>query len=237
MPRRESPLAAAIRTTGRKIDHYKRNALARRLRIMERLHIDLVLDLGANTGQYARGLRRAGYEGAIVSFEPLSSAYQRLARSAAADRRWQAVRMGLGARDHEATLHISGDSRASSLQTMLLRHREAAPYFAAVGAERVPIRKLDTIWDDHVPEGRQVYLKIDTQGHEEQVLRGAAEALTKVRGIQMEMSIQPLYEGEKKLPEMVRFLERRGFRLVSLEYGFCDPETAEMLQVDGIFAR
>ena len=69
------------------------------------------------------------------------------------------------------------------------------------------------------------------------MLRGAAEALTKVRGIQMEMSIQPLYEGEKKLPEMVRFLERRGFRLVSLEYGFCDPETAEMLQVDGIFAR
>ena len=68
MPRRESPLAAAIRTTGRKIDHYKRNALARRLRIMERLHIDLVLDLGANTGQYARGLRRAGYEGTIVSF-------------------------------------------------------------------------------------------------------------------------------------------------------------------------
>jgi FkbM family methyltransferase len=236
-PRRESPLSASIRQTGQKIDFYKRNALARRMRIMERLGIDLVLDLGANSGQYARGLRRAGYEGHIVSFEPLSRAFGRLARSAAADRRWEAVRMGLGARDHEATLHVSGDSRASSLQKMLPRHHDAAAYFAPVGTEQVPVRKLDSIWDEHVPAGKSVYLKIDTQGHEEQVLRGAARSLTRVKAVQMEMSIKPLYEGERLLPEVLLYMKRKGFGLVSLEYGFCHPETAEMLQVDGIFTR
>lgn len=237
MPPRAPSLAATIRETGKKIDRYKRDALARRMRVMERLGVDLVLDVGANTGQYARGLRKAGYAGPMVSFEPLSSAFQRLSRSAAGDGRWEAVRMGLGSRDHEATLHVSGDSRASSLQTMLPRHHQAAGYFAAVGAERVPVRKLDTIWDTYVPRRKNVYLKIDTQGHEEQVIRGAETSLAKTRAVQMEMSIQPLYEGEKRLPEMIRLMERKGFRLVSLEYGFCDPETAEMLQVDGIFAR
>jgi hypothetical protein len=67
--RPDADVVASIRTTGRKIDFYKRNALARRMRLIERLGIDLVLDVGANTGQYARGLRRAKYQGRMVSFE------------------------------------------------------------------------------------------------------------------------------------------------------------------------
>jgi FkbM family methyltransferase len=230
-------VARAIRETGRTIDFYKRSASARRMRLMERLEIDLVLDLGANTGQHAKGLRREGYAGRIVSFEPLAGAFQRLSRSAARDPRWTAVHLGLGARDHEATLHVSGDSRSSSLQRMLPRHREAAAYFAPVGEERVAIRKLDSIWDDHVPSDSRVYLKIDTQGHEAEVLRGAVRSLEKVSAVQMEISIQALYAGERLLPDVLRGMARRGFTLVSLEYGFCDPNTAEMLQVDGIFTK
>jgi len=235
--RRETDLASSIRKTGQKIDFYKRNAMARRLKLMDRWGIDLVLDLGANTGQYGRGLRRAGYKGKIISFEPLSSAFSRLARSASADGRWSAVRMGLGARDHEATLQISADSRASSLRKMLPLHREVDAYFAPIGEEQVPIRKLDTVWDSYAPRKSSVYLKIDTQGYEKQVLQGAAQSLTKVRAIQMEISIQPLYEGDLLLPDVLRLMKKKGFSLVSLEYGFCHPETAEMLQIDGIFAR
>jgi FkbM family methyltransferase len=235
--RSERALAASIRKTGVKIDFFKQNALARRLHLMQRRSIDLVLDLGANTGQYARGLRRAGYEGRIISFEPLSSAFTRLARNARKDPLWRAERMGLGARDHEATLKISPDSRASSLRDMLPRHRDVAPYFAPVAEEQVPIRKLDTVWDSFVPARSKVYLKIDTQGYEKQVLQGAARSLAKVRAIQMEISIQPLYDGDLMLPDVLRWMKKSGFSLISLEYGFCDPETAEMLQVDGIFAR
>lgn len=237
--RRERPrdVEASIRETGKKIDFYKRNALARRLQLIERWGIDLVLDVGANTGQYARELRRAGYRKDIVSFEPLSSAYSSLARRAARDRRWSAVRMGLGSRDHEAVLQISPDSRASSLRKMLPLHREVASYFAPVGEERVSIRKLDTIWDEYVPRRSSVYLKIDTQGYERQVLRGTARSLAGVRAIQIEISLQPLYAGDLLLPDALRLMRRRGFSLVSVEHGFCHPETAEMLQMDGIFAR
>jgi FkbM family methyltransferase len=235
--RRGRTLAASIRETGRKIDFFKQHAMARRLRLMESWGIDLVLDLGANTGQYARGLRRAGYAGRIVSFEPLASAHAHLARNARGDQLWSAVRLGLGSRDHEATLTVSGDSRASSLREMLPRHRKVASYFEPVGEERIPVRKLDTVWGEHVPRGSSVYLKIDTQGYERQVLQGAARSLTKVRAIQMEIGLQPLYDGDLLLPEVLRLMEKKGFSLVSVEYGFCDPETAEMLQMDGIFVR
>jgi FkbM family methyltransferase len=235
--RRDADVTTTIRTTGRKIDFYKRSALARRMRLIERLGIDLVLDVGANTGQYARGLRRAGYQGRIVSFEPLAGAFSRLARSAERDRRWSVVNQALGARDHEVTLHVSGDSRASSILPMLPLHRDVASYFAKVGEERITVRKLDSVWSDHVPAGSKTYLKIDTQGSEKQVLAGAARSLAKVRAIQIEISIVPLYQGTLLLPEVLRSMEKKGFVLMSLEYGFCHPETAQMYQVDGIFAR
>ena len=204
---------------------------------MERYGIDLVLDVGANTGQYAKILRKAGYAGQIVSFEPLSTAFSRLARSASHDPRWLAVNLGLGSRDRSATIHVSGDSQASSLLRMLPLHKEIAPYFSSVGEESITIRKLDSIWEEHVPAHRKVYLKIDTQGFEKQVLAGAAQSVPHIQIIQVEMSIEPLYEGAILVPDMLRWMQRKGFGLVSLEYGFCHPETGQMFQVDGIFAR
>jgi FkbM family methyltransferase len=229
--------ASLIRRTGKKIDFFKRNAMARRLKLMEGWGIDLVLDVGANTGQYAKILRKAGYRGSIVSFEPLSRAFARLARAASHDRRWRVLRVALGARDHEATIHVSGDSQASSLLPMLPRHRQAGAYFATVGEERIQVRKLDSIWSDHVPARSRTYLKLDTQGFEKQVLRGAARSLDRVQAVQVEMSIVPLYQGTMLLPDMLRTMQKQGLTLVSLEYGFCHPETGQMFQVDGIFAR
>jgi FkbM family methyltransferase len=235
--RSSSRLADSIKATGRKIDYYKEHPLARRLQIMKRAGINLVLDVGANIGQYAKIARKAGFAGQIVSFEPLTQSYSRLARSAARDPRWTAVHLGLGSRDHESVIHISGDSQASSLVKMLPRHEEIAPYFSRVGEERISIRKLDTVWDEHVPEGSKVYLKIDTQGFEKQVLQGAARSLARIQIVQLEISILPLYEGTWLLPDVLKHMQRRGLTLVSLEYGFCHPETGQMLQVDGVFAR
>lgn len=228
---------ALIRSTGRKIDFYKTHALARRIKLMESHEIGLVLDVGANTGQYAKILRKAGYRGDIVSFEPLSGAFSRLQRSAARDRRWQAVRLALGDRDGETTIHISGDSQASSLRKMLPLHEDIAPYFSSVGQEQVTLRRLDAVWGEYASGKVKVFLKIDTQGFEKQVLSGASRSLRKIQGVQLELSIAPLYQGSQLLPEMLRFMSRQGFTLMSLEYGFCHPETGQMLQVDGIFFR
>jgi hypothetical protein len=120
---------------------------------------------------------------------------------------------------------------------MLPALEQVAPYFAYVGEVRIPIRKLDNVWSEHVPKGSRVYLKIDTQGFERKVLRGAVRSLARISAVQMEISLEPLYEGDILLPEAIRFMGRHGFALMSLEYGFTDPETGRMLQVDGIFVR
>jgi FkbM family methyltransferase len=226
-----------IARVGKRIDFFKANAIARRMKLLRDHQVSLVLDVGANTGQYTRALRRAGYRGRVVSFEPVMSAYVRLARNARRSSKWTALRMALGDRNHDAPIHVSGDSRASSLLQMLPAHLRVARYFETQGQERVPVRTLDSVLDGLSAEGDRTFLKIDAQGYELKVLKGARRALKRIQGLQLEMSLVPLYRGETLLPKMVALLNELGFSLMSLEYGFCDPRTGRMLQVDGIFFR
>ena len=86
-------------------------------------------------------------------------------------------------------------------------------------------------------ETDKVYLKIDTQGFEENVLKGAESSLNHIDTIQLEMSLIPLYRDEPLFDEMYHFLYQKGYRLIAIEAGFTDEETGQLLQFDGIFHR
>src|SRR5258708_5298162 len=210
-------------------------ALARLLAARE---IDTVLDIGGNEGQYATMVRRAGFRGKIISFEPLAEAHSKLRQAAARDPLWTvAPRMALG--DHEGTLlmHVAANSASSSALPMLDAHLRAAPESAYVGSETVPVSRLDTVAENLQVGGKNLFLKIDVQGFEPQVLEGAARLLDRIQGVQLELSLVPLYEGEALFLPLVDFLARKGFELWALIPGFIDQETGRTLQVDGIFFR
>lgn len=98
------------------------------VRLMASEGVDVVLDVGANTGQFAGRIREAGYSGAIVSFEPLGDACLGLRRRAAADPAWEVRRLALGDHDAQATeINVSRNSVSSSLLSMGARHLESAP--------------------------------------------------------------------------------------------------------------
>ena len=210
-------------------------ALARLLAARE---IDTILDIGANEGQYASMVRGAGFRGKIVSFEPLAEAHSKLKQAAARDPLWTvAPRMALG--DHDGTLlmHVAGNSASSSALPMLDAHLRASPESAYIGSEKVPVSKLDTVVEDLQVGGRNLFLKIDVQGFEPQVLEGATRLLDRIQGVQLELSLAPLYEGQTLFLPLVDSLAEKGFDLWALIPGFSDNETGRMLQVDGIFFR
>jgi FkbM family methyltransferase len=209
----------------------------RRAKLLRSERIDRVLDVGANAGQYAQRLRAAGFTGRIVSFEPLADAFAALERAAANDPRWDARRLALADTDGERMIHISANSWSSSLLDMGARHLASAPESAYVGTESVATARLDSIWDDVVGPGERTFLKLDVQGFEMHVLRGAASRLDCVMGVQAELALVHLYEGDALWRDVVGHLEAHGFELAGLEPGFEDPQTGRMLQVDGIFLR
>jgi FkbM family methyltransferase len=214
-----------------------RGADYRRVQLLASRRVDLVLDVGAGVGQYALRTRSAGYEGRIVSFEPLSSAYAELSARAAGDATWDCRNQALGSSEGRAELHIARNSHSSSLLEIEDRHVESAPASAYVGSETVPVVILDEIWDAVVREGERPYLKLDVQGLELEALRGAELSLPSLAGVEAELSLVPLYKGAPLYREVVDHLEAAGFRLAGLEPEFFEPNTAELLQVQGIFIR
>lgn len=205
---------------------------------LQTFEIDLVLDIGANAGQFASGIRQYGYKGRIVSFEPLSQAHAELQKSSAEDPLWEAhPRCALGNHVGEVEINIAGNSQSSSILPMLESHRSAAPDSAYQDKEVVTIKTLDAVAGHYLNNAHAAFLKIDTQGFEWLVLDGARDTLPHIKGILVELSLVPLYAGQHLWQEVINRLEAEGFTLWAFQPGFSDQVSGRSLQVDGIFYR
>ncbi|MFT4572610.1 MAG: FkbM family methyltransferase [Hyphomicrobiaceae bacterium] len=211
---------------------------ARRRRLLQYHQIDTVLDVGANIGQFASGLREElGYRERIVSFEPLANAFAELQARSQHDPLWDVHRYALGRSDTTQKIHVARNSVSSSIFEMLPAHESAAPESKYVATEDIEVRALDSVFHDLDCDGRQLLLKIDTQGYEAEVLHGAHKSLAATRLVQIEMSLCSLYDGQPLFPEMLKLMLSVGFEPISFETGFVDPHTGHTLQVDGFFTR
>lgn len=234
----KSQLKSVIRHFGFEVSKYTpENSRIKRLGTrMKVMGVDLVLDVGANAGQFGCELRESGYRGQIISFEPLSTAYRKLVKASSNDSMWQvAPRSALGASIGEAKINISSNSWSSSLLPMTKAHVNAAPSAKYVGAEVVKVETLDSLVYEQVIQAKCPYLKIDTQGYESEVIAGAAKVLPHLAGIQMELSLESLYEGQPDFLEMIHILKLKDFHIYGIEPEFYDPITSRLLQVDAIF--
>ncbi len=200
--------------------------------------VDIVLDVGANTGQFAAAMRRAGYDGRIVSFEPLSGAHEKLLAESEKDADWHiAERAAIGSSVGEAEIHISKNSFSSSLLDMLPSHRDAAPDSEYVDQETVSVQPLDAAAARYLSDSDRPMIKIDTQGYESHVLDGASSVLEQAAGLHLELSFVPLYAGQPIYTELIDRLEASGFSLWGVWSGIHDPATGRMLQFDASFFR
>jgi len=211
--------------------------LARRKKILDTYNISLVLDVGANIGQYGEQLREIGYKKKIVSFEPQKAAYELLRNCAKKEKLWEVHNCALGDKEESAKINIAANSMSSSLLEMLPSHFKSAPESEYVSQEEIQVKTLDSVFPMLASQTDRVYLKIDTQGLEKNVLNGAENSLKLIDAIQLEMSLIPLYRDEPLFDEMYQFLYQKGYRLIALETGFTDKKTGELLQFDGIFHK
>jgi FkbM family methyltransferase len=206
-----------------------------RARLLAERRIDVVIDVGANDGTYVVELRERGFSGRVFSFEPVAAAYAILEQRALDDPKWECQRLALGRQPGIATINIAGNSSSSSLLPMLPRHTKAAPESAFVGTELVAVKRLDDIIG--VAQEDRVWLKVDVQGFELDVLAGSERLLGQVDVVDIELSLVELYEGQPLLGEVVRDLSDRGYGLTSVQTVLRDPGNGELLQVDGLFIR
>jgi FkbM family methyltransferase len=227
-------LNSLMRFVGLGVEPSYHSLAAHRGRVLARHGVGRVIDVGANVGQYAGGLRAAGYTGEIVSFEANPAAAAGLRAAAESDPGWRAEGVALGAVDGVLDLHVTVDSLSTSLLTPAAG--DTYEFMAeAPQSVRVDVRPLDAF--ELTADGVATLLKLDVQGYELEVLAGAAATLAQVSAVECELSLVPLYDGQALVEDVVAHLRAAGLRPICLTRGFTDPASHEVIQLDGIFLR
>lgn len=231
-------IQASLRPFGAKLArlHPERDETFRTVRVASEVGAQCILDVGANVGQFAGEVFRHGWQGQVISFEPLSTEHQKLSVVAASNPRWMvAPRGAIGERAGRSEINRAGNSASSSLLSMRREHIDAATDSAPVGVESIEVRRLDEV--ECIPQAAELFLKIDTQGYEMSVIRGAAGLMSRIKGMLVEVSFAQLYDGQPLALEVINHLVRQGYQVHDLTPGFYHPATGRMLQANIIVIR
>lgn len=227
-------LRSTSRFFGYEISRYQKPAISPLLS----LDIDLLIDIGANTGQSGIQARHEGYKKQILSFEPLADAHEILRKNAMLDDKWVIFRRcAIGSKAAITTINVAGNSGSSSMLDMLPRHLSAAPESLYSSKQDIEVITLDSVFKEISKGHQNIFLKIDTQGYEHEVLTGAAESLGKIKAVQLELSTTPLYSSQYLYDYFFGFFKSNGYALWGLTPGFSDPKSGELLQFDALFVR
>ncbi len=207
---------------------------------LSRMEIDVVLDVGANIGNYAKELRKIGYRGRIVSFEPVPGTYEKLQKAMHNDPLWFGAPFGLSDENRETLINTYSDGEFNSLLSL---RQEAQQAFALDAARRnqtrIQLRRLDTVLPELIKETQspRVFLKIDTQGHDVSVVKGASGVLGMIVGLQSELPAVEIYEGMSSMSAVLSYYSNCGF----IPTGFYPVGTLRNLQsspeFDVLFTR
>jgi FkbM family methyltransferase len=192
--------------------------ILQRRQVFKDFAIDLTLDVGANTGQFAHDLR-AFYKGDLISFEPVSSAFRHLASTASRDPRWKVYQLALGSQTATQPIYVGVRTDMSSfLKTSAYATKRHGQNAAISGQELVSVRRLDDVLDEVAPDchRQRIFLKMDTQGYDLEVFQGLGNKLQHVVAIQSEVSLIPIYEGMPHWTDSILVYERAGFAVAGL---------------------
>jgi len=220
-----------LKSRGRDLIKYE----PRLIDFLEHRKIDVVVDVGANTGQFAALLRKDRYAGRIISLEPIASVFEQLQTTAAGDPLWTTLNLAAGAHNGTAEIGVSDDTVFSSMLAVNRTASDFDPRARVVARETIQVRRLDELLADL--QGR-IFLKIDTQGFEAQVLDGAGEWMSRVAGVQMELPCVHLYDGVWTMSQAMAAMERLGFTLFQARpVNVSKTDSIAPIELDCVFGR
>jgi FkbM family methyltransferase len=210
--------------------------------LLDRYKVDCVLDVGANVGQFAKELRRSGFGGQIISFEPVPAFVERLAKQAAGDSGWTVHQLALGSTEGVVPLRVQR-TFSSLLNASEYGKRRFGTLRQGAAEEHiieVPLRRLDAVLDDLLPDAgdgpRRLFLKMDTQGFDVEVFRGLGDKVAEVIGLQSELGLLPIYESMPRMPEALALYEASGFEISGLYPVTSEPD-GRVIEYDCVMVR
>lgn len=206
--------------------------------LLRHYRANCVIDVGANIGQYGQQLRAYGYEGRIVSFEPVAAMADRLRQVAEGDPDWRVYTLALGREDRTDTINVVYGSMSSLLGPTDFGNTRYKR-FQKTRTQEITLRRLDGLLDEALAgiDDPRPYLKLDTQGFDLEAYAGAGERIREFVGMQSEVALMQIYEGMPRMDEAIRTYEADGFEVTGMYPVTREERTGRVLEFDCVMAR
>ena len=230
-------LKTALRKFGLDLIRYQKNDDFSKLRsrILSTCN-PTVIDVGANSGQWAEEIRDSGWTGKIHSFEPINQYFNELKLKSRGDESWSVHNFAIGARNEQLRINIAANAGGSSsfyeIEPLVTQLQENT---ATVAFQETQVRRLDEL--DFLNSQNLLYLKADVQGFELDVIRGLGELAKRLIAIELEVSFLELYSNQPLIEQIISECRLLGFRPAQVRKGFEDRERIEILQIDLLFVK
>jgi FkbM family methyltransferase len=205
---------------------------------LKEMGIETILDIGANTGQFAIEIREILPKAFIYSFEPLQDCYHKLLHNMKDDKRFKAFNFALGNKNEKTTINRSSYSLSSSLLEMADSHKRFFPHTKDTWPEEISVKRLDDIEGlnrANVP--KEILIKIDTQGFEKEVINGGIKFLQNTKIMIVETSYIPLYKDQPLFADIYLLLNKLGFSYGGALHQKLNPKTGQIIFEDSFFMR
>ncbi|MGK0173471.1 MAG: FkbM family methyltransferase [Gammaproteobacteria bacterium] len=208
--------------------------------LIEKKRVDCVFDVGANKGQYRDLLRNdIGFQGTILSFEPVPRLAESLHARAESDAAWQVFPCALGSVVDTMNINVTKNSDLSSIrQPSLDVDWSGLKHMEVEEVVEIKVNRLDAMYGDLLETHRfqRPFLKVDTQGFDLEVFKGAGPLLSNFVGLQTELAYQSLYKDMPLQQEVFMYLNDKEFSLSGI-YPISLDESMQLIEADGIFVR
>lgn len=208
----------------------------RRTLWLRNMNIETILDIGANTGQFAKSMHELFPKARLYSFEPLKDCYDELLVQFKKVPQFQAFNVALGDETGLVEIHRSEYSPSSSLLPMKELHKTCFPYTKEEIIQKINIVRLDDIADS-LNLRKPMLVKLDVQGYEDKVISGGKSVIGQADIVITELSVEQLYDGQPLFDEIYKTMTSMGFQYRGNYEQLCSPDDGRVLQVDGIFTR
>lgn len=200
------------------------------------MSIRTVLDIGANTGQFASLCHRLLPDARLYSFEPLEDCYNALLKRMGRVPKFHAFNFALGDKNGQADIYRNDYTPSSSLLSMEELHKRAFPFTSHATVQNIEIKRLDDILDE-LDIVENVLVKIDVQGTEDKVIMGGERLLARASILIVETCFEPLYKDQLLFDGIYDLLRERGFLYAGSESPGRNPENGRILYCDSVFCK
>ncbi|MEO6520873.1 MAG: FkbM family methyltransferase [Mucilaginibacter sp.] len=197
--------------------------------------INTIIDVGANTGQFAERFSKILPDAKVISFEPIKGVYDELVKNTA-NLNVKTYNCALGDKDEAVEINISKHSPSSSLLEMANLHTKVFAGTEFEKKERITVKTLDGIALELGNLGKFI-VKLDVQGFEDRVILGGKETLKKADLVILETSFQELYVGQMLFNGIYDLLNELGFEFRGNLSQALNPKDGSILYADSVFAN